>query len=214
VAAIVGAHAASAACDKENRKTAASAATVEAASPVVPATTGRAACIHEARDVAGCCDPGACKQARGAKSSVARRTATPTKRSKRTAPASRVASAPSANVAAAPAPQAKAPGTAGLVVAIDPETGRLVQPTAEQVPGLAPQSAFERSAAPLYAAPELVTLPDGAKLVRLNGRYMKHATVTIDAQGGKHYGCSSDPAAAAPSAHVSTPTAAAPRAEK
>jgi hypothetical protein len=83
--------------------------------------------------------------------------------------------APPAAVSATPV------GTAGMIVAIDPESGVLVPPTAEQVRTL---TAAERTG--LMRTSEGLTqvrLPNGAVMVDLQGRFMEYGVVQLDPAG-------------------------------
>jgi hypothetical protein len=98
--------------------------------------------------------------------------------------------------AATPAPAAAcsmatasgaAPGSAGLRVAIDPETGMPVPPSPEQLRAFEEASAgrLDHSAEGL----EVVTLPDGTKMVRLQGRFMEYAVALRDSAGRPRVRC-------------------------
>jgi hypothetical protein len=89
------------------------------------------------------------------------------------------AAAPVVTAAASPLP------AAGMVVAIDPETGALVPPTAAQVQRL---TAAERTG--LMRTSEGLTqvhLPGGAVMVDLQGRFMEYTLVRLDRQGNLHF---------------------------
>ena len=102
-----------------------------------------------------------------------------------------------AAVAAAPKqaskPAARPTGVAGLVTAIDPETGQLGMPSAQQMAELeaqiTPSDDLNRSDAGL----ELVRHPDGSLSVNLQGRFQEFSTVQILPNGKKAFGCTSDP---------------------
>jgi hypothetical protein len=74
---------------------------------------------------------------------------------------------------------------AGMVVAIDPETGALVPPTAEQVRILtaAERTGLMRTSEGLAE----VRLPDGAVMVDLQGRFMEYSLVQLDRAGCPHF---------------------------
>jgi hypothetical protein len=82
----------------------------------------------------------------------------------------------------------------GMVVAVDPETGALVPPTAAQVRAL---MAMERTG--LMRTSEGLTevrLPNGAVVVDLQGRFMEFTVVRRDLQGRLHFlGVNEAPAA-------------------
>jgi hypothetical protein len=86
-----------------------------------------------------------------------------------------------------PAGLATVPGSAGLRIAIDPVTGRLAAPTAEQSRALDAMAgpAVSHSAEGL----EVVTLPDGSKMVNLQGRFMEYAIAVRDSTGRIRLGC-------------------------
>lgn len=90
---------------------------------------------------------------------------------------------------AAAAPTTPA-GAAGMVVAIDPATGALVTPTAEQVRTL---TAAERTG--LMRTSEGLTevrLPDGGVMLDLQGRFMEYSFVSLDPSGCPHFLCVND----------------------
>lgn len=81
---------------------------------------------------------------------------------------------------------AHARGTAGMRIAIDPETGKPTQPTAEQ------RRAFAEQAAPVDPSSERlqeIQLADGTKLVRLGERGLMYSVARRDAQGRIQIGC-------------------------
>jgi hypothetical protein len=100
--------------------------------------------------------------------------------------------APERHRATAPAAPALT-AAAGMVVAIDPETGALTLPTPEQMLALTPQerTGLLRTTAGLQA----VRLPDGTVMLDLQGRFMEFAVVQLDAQGRPYFRCLDDPAA-------------------
>ena len=80
--------------------------------------------------------------------------------------------------------------TAGMVVSIEPETGRLVMPSAEEMRQL---SAAERTG--LLRTSEGLTevrLPNGAAMVDLQGRFMEYSFVQLDPAGCPHFFCVND----------------------
>ncbi len=85
--------------------------------------------------------------------------------------------------AAVPTAVAPAPVPAGMVVGIDPETGRLGMPTAAQMLEL---SAAERTGL-LHTSEGLtqVQLPDGSWMSDLQGRYQTFTVVRLDPLGGR-----------------------------
>jgi hypothetical protein len=76
-------------------------------------------------------------------------------------------------------------GPAGMLVAIDPETGALVPPTAEQMRILtaAERTGLLRTSVGL---PEIQG-PNGAIGVDLQGRFMEFTVVRLDLQGRLHF---------------------------
>jgi hypothetical protein len=77
-----------------------------------------------------------------------------------------------------------------MIVAIDPETGALVPPTAEQVRTL---TAAERTG--LMRTSEGLTevrLPNGAVMMDLQGRFMEYSFVQLDQAGRPHFFCMND----------------------
>jgi hypothetical protein len=90
---------------------------------------------------------------------------------------------------AAPAPAPPA-GAAGMIVAVDPESGALVPPTAEQVQKLsaAERTGLMRTSAGLVE----VSLPNGAVKADLQGRFMEYSVVQLDREGRPHFICVDD----------------------
>ncbi len=86
---------------------------------------------------------------------------------------------PAVAVAASPV------GAAGMIVSIDPETGALVVPTADQVRQLtgAERTGLMRTSEGLTE----VRLPNGAVMVDLQGRFMEFSLAQIDATGRPHF---------------------------
>jgi len=111
-----------------------------------------------------------------------------------TEPSARVAAVPtSAPVRVHPAPEAavpSAPGRAGMVVGVDPETGQLGMPTAGQMAELSPreQSMISRSGAGLVQ----VHHPDGSVSIDLQGRFQELVIARIGTDGKPVYGCLDD----------------------
>jgi hypothetical protein len=77
------------------------------------------------------------------------------------------------------------PPTPGMVVSIEPETGRLVMPTAEEMSllSLAERTGLLRTSAGL----DEVRLPDGTVMVDLQGRFMEFTVVRLDREGRLHF---------------------------
>jgi len=97
------------------------------------------------------------------------------------------------HAAAAPTAATATPGTAGaqgLVVAVDPETGRLGLPSADQMLLLSPseRTGLMRTTTGLVA----VRLPNGAMMINLQGRFMDYSVVGIDSCGRPRLGCVDD----------------------
>ena len=77
------------------------------------------------------------------------------------------------------------PGTAGMKAAIDPATGKLVRPTAEQVQALDAQSAVVRAAAdddPSRGIPVL-RQADGSEIAHLDERFHDYEVARIGPDG-------------------------------
>jgi hypothetical protein len=100
---------------------------------------------------------------------------------------------PAVALSAAPA------GAAGMVVAIDPETGALVVPTAEQMRALVaagparPLTAAERTG--LMRTSEGLTevrMSDGSVKLDLQGRFMEYSVLQLDPMGCPHFLCVND----------------------
>lgn len=72
-------------------------------------------------------------------------------------------------------------GAAGMVIAIDPETGTLVPPSAAQLMRLtsAERTGLMRTSEGLSE----VRLPDGTVMVDLQGRFMEFTVVRLDPEG-------------------------------
>jgi hypothetical protein len=77
-------------------------------------------------------------------------------------------------------------GSAGAVIAIDPETGELGMPNAQQM------QEIESRIAPIEGEATMTVMPDGALRLNLNGTAVEYATVHVDATGKKVFGCTSD----------------------
>ncbi len=106
-------------------------------------------------------------------------------------------------VAARPASPLVLPlGAAGMIVAIEPETGALVRPTPEQVLQLLPGQTSRLTPAErtgLMRTSEGLTetqLKDGSVMVDLQGRFQEFEIVRLDAQGRPHYSSTNDAATA------------------
>jgi hypothetical protein len=81
----------------------------------------------------------------------------------------------------------QAPGTAGMVVAIDPETGTVGMPSAEQMKAFDEQmkSSLNQSDVGL----EFINHPDGSTSVDLQGRYQSVSIAKIGADGRPQTTC-------------------------
>ena len=90
---------------------------------------------------------------------------------------------------AAPTP-ATPVGAAGMIIAIDPESGAFVPPTAAQVLRLtsAERTGLLRTSEGLTEIPG----PDGAIGVDLQGRFMEYSLVQLDRTGCPHFLCVND----------------------
>ena len=101
------------------------------------------------------------------------------------------AARPAKPVTSAVAAASAAPaGAAGMVIAIDPETGALVAPSAEQMLRLtsAERTGLLRTSEGLTEIPG----PDGAIGVDLQGRFMEYSLVQLDRTGCPHFLCVND----------------------
>jgi hypothetical protein len=89
--------------------------------------------------------------------------------------------------AAATQPLPFAPGSAGMIVTIDPETGRLAAPT----PAVLAQLLGTRDLTLNHSTEGLVErrMPDGSYMLDLQGRFREYYLVRIDADGGLHPSC-------------------------
>ena len=104
------------------------------------------------------------------------------------------------------------PGTAGMVVGIDPETGELGMPTPEQLRALSdsPLPEVDHSAAGLLE----VRHPDGSVSVNLQGRFQEYATVRIGPNGKLIFRCVDGEENAKHAVEGSSPASAAPTPEE
>lgn len=97
-----------------------------------------------------------------------------------------------ARAKAHPAKTVAAPARAGMVIAYDPETGRLGSPTVEQLLVL---NARERNAVSRSLAGLIQVLhPDGSVSVDLQGRFQEFAMATIGTDGKPVLRCVEDSA--------------------
>jgi hypothetical protein len=87
-------------------------------------------------------------------------------------------------------PASAAPAAAGMVISIDPETGALVAPTAEQMLRLTPaeRTGLMRTAEGLTQ----VRLPGGGVMVDLQGRFLEFSVVQLDLEGRPRLHCVDD----------------------
>ena len=102
-----------------------------------------------------------------------------------------VAVAPKKAVKKATPANTMTPGSAGMVVAIDPETGELTAPSAEQAAELQAQIVQ-----PEEGVATTTQMPDGSTRLNLNGTSIDYATIHIDASGKRVFGCTQNPNAA------------------
>ena len=93
---------------------------------------------------------------------------------------SRAASAPNKAATATP-------GSAGMRVAIDPQTGLVINPTLEQrhVLGVEANAELDRSSQGLV----IITLPDGTQLCNLEGRFQQYVVARKDDAGNLRTDC-------------------------
>jgi hypothetical protein len=96
-----------------------------------------------------------------------------------------------AKPAAKPAPD-MAPGASGMVIAIDPESGTLGMPSANQMQELRAQMALDETSHSMEGV-TTTRMPDGAVRLNLNGTFGEYATVSIGPDGKKVFGCTSNP---------------------
>lgn len=200
------------ACEKDKSTASASVARSSVACPVSAACPPSACGASKAATASTASTGGAgvreCVSS-GCPKGVSTRSASTTRKSAATRkPLTRKAAKKSSGTTAAAMPT----GTSGLVAVIDPETGRLVQPTPEQIAAF---SSTAKSGATITAArpadPEVVTLPDGTRMCRLPERLMMNAVAHRDANGRITFDCEHLPAAADA---AGTPTAPVSREEK
>jgi len=108
----------------------------------------------------------------------------------------RVSPAPIASgtsASATPRPASDPPGAAGMLAAIDPETGLLTEPTPEQMRAL-----HGDAHTPLQTGHvEITHLPDGTVLGKLDESYLHYSVAHIDAHGRLHADCAQGASAAA-----------------
>jgi hypothetical protein len=78
-------------------------------------------------------------------------------------------------------------GTAGMVVGIDPETGQLGAPTAEQLRDLSRLA--EKSVSKTPEGLTEIHLADGTVIATLDGRFEEHIIMSIGPDGKPKYGC-------------------------
>jgi hypothetical protein len=81
----------------------------------------------------------------------------------------------------------QAPGTAGMVVALDPETGTVGMPTAEQMKAFDDQ--MKASLNQSDVGLEFVNRPDGSTIVDLQGRYQSMSIAKIGPDGRPQTTC-------------------------
>lgn len=91
-------------------------------------------------------------------------------------------------------PPVAAPAAAGMVIALDPETGEYGMPTPEEMRALSLDrlEQLNRSQEGLVE----VHHPDGSVSIDLQGRFQEYAFVRIGPDGRKSIGCVEAPAAA------------------
>jgi hypothetical protein len=110
----------------------------------------------------------------------------------RTAPTPAAALPQAAALATAPAaPSLIAPGAAGLIISIDPETGLFVPATAEQRLQLMPkeENMLSRSSVGLVE----IALPGGGVMIDLADRFQDFSFASVGPSGRLVYGCATDP---------------------
>ena len=82
-----------------------------------------------------------------------------------------------------------APGSAGMIVGIDPETGKPGMPSAEARARLSQNPALDRSMTGLT----VVTHPDGSKHLDLKGRFQEYMVLRLTPDGRKVETCVQGP---------------------
>jgi hypothetical protein len=92
----------------------------------------------------------------------------------------------------------------GLVASVDPVTGALRQPTAEEMRGLRPERSRLEKHAGTAASSEPIVLPGGGVAIELSEEYYNDAIAAIGADGEIVYECGT-PAGRAPGAPLATP---------
>lgn len=92
---------------------------------------------------------------------------------------------------AKPAAKAAIPaGAAGMRAVIDPATGRLTRPTAQDDAGLPTQGVTRRAATEdVSRTLPIERLPDGAELVRLDERFQEYEVARVGADGKVQFDC-------------------------
>jgi hypothetical protein len=87
--------------------------------------------------------------------------------------------------------QAAAPGAAGQRVFVDPATGKITEPTPEQI------QALEQAVAGMLSQSseglQVVELPDGTLTIDLEGRFQEVAIATVAPDGTVRTGCVNHP---------------------
>ena len=127
--------------------------------------------------------------------------------------AAKSAAAGSEGASGAAAVPGASPAIAGMMIALDPESGQYGMPSPEQIAEL---SAADKQAVS-HSGEGLVEVrhPDGFVSIDLQGRFQEYSVAKIDVDGKPQIGCGNDPAAAlraldAPAAaSTSTPAPAA-----
>lgn len=93
--------------------------------------------------------------------------------------------APVADTACTTTPAAPEAASAGLRVAIDPETGQLGMPVDGGIVDLVP-------AGKAGAVPTVEVLADGTQILHTHGQHRHYATVQLNADGKLETGCTQD----------------------
>jgi hypothetical protein len=102
-------------------------------------------------------------------------------------PPARTESVPVASTTVGPAsPTDAAPVPAGMIVAIDPETGQLVPATAEQIRALFPQGLDPTTG---LSGVEIIQRPDGTIGFRVGSQLQEYSFAQIGPDGKILYGC-------------------------
>ncbi len=199
-------------CDHDkaaSAQTTASAASASCASKATAATAG--SCAMKGTAAASCTDAaaasGCCMSRSATKATVATNRRVQKSKLMKVSPGTPSKKLIQTSITSAPAPQRATPGSAGLKVAIDPQTGQLVRPTPEQMQALGGGSRAA-AASSQRAEPEIVYNADGSAMMRLGDSYGSYAKVRKAADGSWVFDCDGNPKASTAAAVAATPAPA------